>query len=143
MTDSRLILQPHFEVISDRTDELGALFYALIDERYPKLMDGFSPESTQRTQMLTQILAAVHDSMYVEDAEWVALQLRALGQAHVRWEVTTEMYPQVCQCLVDALAQMRDAGWSDELEQIWTAKLLEISELMHGRSPKPSDPSRP
>ncbi|HJN75984.1 MAG TPA: globin [Myxococcota bacterium] len=133
MTDSQPILMRHLENIADRTDELGVVFYGLLETRHPSLMDSFGPESTQRTQMLTQILAGVHDSMYVEDAEWVALQLRALGRAHVDWKVTPEMYDQVCGCLVDALSQLGDSGWSPELEEVWTAQLSKISVLMHGQ----------
>ncbi len=133
MTDPKPLLLPHFEIISNRTDELGGVFYKLLDQRHPELMSSFGSESKQRDQMLTQILAAVHDSMYVDDSKWVALQLEALGRAHVDWKVTTEMYTAVCACLVEALSTMSNSNWSDELERVWTAQLAWISKHMHGQ----------
>ncbi len=131
MSDHQHLLMPHFEHIAERTDELGVLFYGKLEERHPTLMDSFGSQSKQRTQMLTQILAAVHDSVFVDDADWLALQLRALGRAHVDWKVASGMYGQVCACLVDALSELPDSGWTGELEQLWSTQLRVISELMH------------
>ncbi len=130
MPEGEHILLTSFALVADHTDELEGRFYGLLDARHPKLMDSFGPGSQQRTQMLTQILAAVHDSVHVDEPGWMALQLGALGRAHTDWGVSSEMYAQVCDCLVQALSQMNDIGWSAELEQVWTAQLTQISEMM-------------
>jgi hemoglobin-like flavoprotein len=132
MTTNQTTLTAHFERIADRTEELDKSFYALLDERHPEVLNSVELGSTQRTQMLNQILAAVHDTLHVDDTEWVAAQLGALGRAHVRWNVKTNMYQHVCECLVDALAILPDSGWSEELKVLWTNKLMHISVMMHG-----------
>ena len=82
----------------------------------------------QHREMLQQALVSVLE--HLEDAPWLEQTLGAMGQKHVDYGVTAEMYDYVGASLLATLAEIAAKDWTPELEQAWTAAYGAIASLM-------------
>jgi len=123
------LLRSSFELVVDRNLHLVARFYEIFFARYPQVRPLFGRSSRGRQeQMLTSALVAVLD--HLEDPAWLESTLGALGEKHVAYGVTDEMYGWVGECLLAAIAEAAGPDWSPALEAAWTAAYGAISGAM-------------
>lgn len=82
--------------------------------------------------MLQEALVAVMD--HLDDASWLEQTLGALGQKHIEYGVTDEMYDWVGASLLAALAEAAGDEWNDELAAAWTEAYGAVAGLMKAKA---------
>jgi hemoglobin-like flavoprotein len=123
------LLRSSFELVTTRQPDLTHLFYDELFTRYPQSKSLFGKNSREKQEkMLTEALVAVLD--HLEDAPWLVNTLGGLGQKHVGYGVTAEMYNWVGESLLVTIAKVASNDWSKELEEAWTAAYGAIVSLM-------------
>lgn len=123
------LLRSSFELVASRAPDLTARFYDVFFARYPQVKPMFGRNSAGRQQeMLTQALVAVLD--HLEDAPWLATNLRALGAKHVAYGVRDEMYPWVGESLLLTLEKVAGEEWSPAIARAWSDAIGAIAGLM-------------
>jgi len=122
-------LRASFELVVTRAPDLTSRFYEVLFARYPQAQALFG-RNTRRAQadMLATALAAVLD--HLEDAPWLSRTLGALGEKHVGYGVTEEMYGWVGDALLATLAEVAGAEWTPALAKAWTDAYGAIASLM-------------
>jgi hemoglobin-like flavoprotein len=122
-------LRSSFQLVVERSPNVVHRFYEILFSRYPAVRPLFSRNSAAtQEKMLTDALVAVME--HLEDAPWLATQLRALGAKHVGYGVKAEMYPAVGECLVVALQEAAGEHWTPRIERAWLDAFGAISGLM-------------
>src|SRR5690242_19203337 len=97
------LLRSSFALVIDRSPDLVHRFYDILFTRYPQTRPLFGRNlRNAQERMLGEALVAVLDRL--EDADWFTRTLEALGEKHVAYGVTDEMYAWVGECLLTALA---------------------------------------
>lgn len=126
---TKALIERNLELVTHSAPDLIARFYATLFERNPQLAPLFGRRSAEAQQkMLLQAIGAVVD--HLEDSAWLNGTLRALGQKHVEYGVTDEMYPMVASALLDSLRDASGEGWDDATAQAWTGALTFVAETM-------------
>ena len=124
-----VLLRESFDVVATANPKFVTRFYEILFERYPQTQAMFPVANRPRqAEMLTGALVAVMD--HLEDAPWLTETLGALGEKHVDYGVTREMYDWVGACLLAALAETAGDKWSSELNAAWTEAYGAIVSLM-------------
>jgi hemoglobin-like flavoprotein len=124
------LLRKTFALVVERNPTLTTRFYEILFERYPQSRALFSPERQKKQeQMLTQALVAVLE--HLEDAPWLTQTLKALGDKHVEYGVTREMYDWVGASLLATLAETAGPDWTPAAAQAWTDAYGAITSLMN------------
>lgn len=123
------LLRESFWLVIERQPELTRAFYDTLFEKYPAARELFGRNSRHRQEaMLRDALVAVLD--HLEDAPWLERELGALGDKHVGYGVTPEMYGWVADALLTTLAQVAAERWNDALADAWTEAYEAIVALM-------------
>jgi hemoglobin-like flavoprotein len=123
------LLRQSFDLVIAREPELTRRFYEILFARYPPSKSLFSRNGARKQEeMLAGALVAVLD--HLEDAAWLETQLAALGQKHVEYGVTAEMYGWVGECLLATLAEVAAEAWTPRLAAEWTEAYGAIAALM-------------
>lgn len=122
------LLRSSFELVVERQPELTTRFYEILFERYPQVRPLFGRDTGHQAKMLTSALVAVIDNL--EDATWLTTTLKAMGQKHVEYGVTNEMYDWVGASLLATLAEVAGSDWTPRLEAAWAEAYGAISGLM-------------
>lgn len=128
MSINAALLHESIEIAVAREPVITKRFYEILFERYPEVEPLFGrnePELQQ--QMLQDTIVAALD--HIEDGEWLAENLGALGAKHVTYGVTDDMYPAVGECLIAALAELCGDRWTPEHEASWAAVYGVLAEL--------------
>ena len=123
------LLRSSFELVVERSPDVISRFYDILFTRYPQTrpLFGRNLRNTQE-KMLTEALVAVLDRL--EDAEWFTRTLEALGEKHVAYGVTDEMYGWVGECLLAALAEAAGPDWTPAMNESWSAAYGAIATTM-------------
>jgi hemoglobin-like flavoprotein len=122
-------LRTSFGLAIERQANLTHVFYERLFERHPQARALFTREPLDvQERMLGETLVAALD--HLEDAEWLQVQLAALGARHAGYGVTEEMYGWVAETLVDTLADAAGDGWRPEYAAAWREALGAIAGLM-------------
>lgn len=123
------LLRESFDLLATRESKITARFYEILFERYPQTRPMFSRKTPEKQQqMLAEALVAVLD--HLEDASWLEQNLQAMGATHATYEVTSEMYGWVGECLLATFAEVAGDDWSPELEEAWATAYGALSSLM-------------
>lgn len=123
------LLRNSFALIAERQPLITPRFYEILFERYPQARPLFSRHSFDRQQqMLQEALVAVLD--HLDDAPWLQTTLRALGQRHVGYGVTSEMYGWVGASLLATLAEIAGDDWTPRLQDAWAEAYGVIVSMM-------------
>ncbi len=123
------LLRSSFDLVVERQPQLTPRFYEILFSRYPQVQPLFGRNArAQQAEMLQQALVAVLD--HLEDATWLEETLMAMGQKHVDYGVTNEMYDYVGDSLLATIAEVAGDDWSDELAAAWTEAYGAIASLM-------------
>lgn len=134
------LLRSSFALIVDRDPELVAHFYEILFTRYPQVRPLFGRNSASAQQrMLTQALVAVLDRL--EDPAWFTTTLEALGEKHVTYGVTDEMYDWVGECLLTAMQSAAGDAWTLAMLDSWSAAYGAIAQTMQTGARKAQRPS--
>jgi hemoglobin-like flavoprotein len=123
MTDIQLIAD-NFALISEKTDNLAAVFYQRFFGKHPELEDLFTNNPAPQQQMLNETLTAVVD--HLEDAGWVKTNMEALGLRHQSYEISDEMYDWWIDVLIETLCELSGEAWNERLERVWRKQLETI-----------------
>ena len=127
------LLRQSFEVVATANPNFVSRFYEVLFERYPQTRALFPQNGMARqAEMLTGALVAVLD--HLEDAPWLQDTLGALGEKHVGYGVTREMYDWVGASLLATLAEVAGPAWTPELLAAWTEAYGAIVSLMLARA---------
>ena len=123
------LLRSSFALIVDRSPDLVHRFYDILFARYPQTRPLFGRNMRNvQERMLTEALVTVLDRL--QDAEWFAHTLQALGERHARYGVTDEMYGWVGECLLAALAESAGADWTPAMSASWSEAYGAIAATM-------------
>jgi len=123
------LLRTSFDLVLSKNPNLTARFYEILFERYPAARPLFGRSSQRRQEeMLAGALVAVVE--HLEDGEWLSSTLGALGQKHVGYGVTGEMYDWVGDSLLATLAETAGDDWTPALTAQWGEAYGVIVSLM-------------
>src|SRR5215207_8517422 len=122
-------LRESFALLVDREPALTERFYDLLFERHPQVAPMFKRRGRRAQEaMLRDALVAVIDRL--EDGEWLAGTLRAMGARHVTYGVTDEMYDWVGECLLATFASVAAEQWTPRYASAWSEAYAAIAGLM-------------
>lgn len=122
-------LRTSFELVLARQPDLTHVFYEELFVRHPEARALFSRNSIEvQERMLAETLVAAMD--HLEDGDWLATNLAALGARHAEYGVSPVMYGWVAEALLATLAKVGGGDWTDTLELAWTEALAAIASLM-------------
>jgi hemoglobin-like flavoprotein len=128
-----VLLRDSFNLVATTNPRITTRFYEILFERYPQTQALFPVANRARqAEMLTGALVAVMD--HLEDAPWLTDTLGALGEKHIGYGVTREMYDWVGACLLAALAETAGDKWTPALDAAWTEAYGAIVSLMVART---------
>jgi len=128
-----VLLRDSFNLVATVNPKITTRFYEILFERYPQTQAMFPVANRARqAEMLTGALVAVMD--HLEDAPWLTDTLGALGEKHLDYGVTREMYDWVGASLLAALAETAGNKWNPELNAAWTEAYGAIVSLMTART---------
>ena len=123
------LLRTSFELVVTRQPNLTHIFYNELFTRHPEAQGLFGSNSrAKQEKMLAEALTAVLDNL--EDTPWLTNTLAGLGQKHVGYGVTAEMYNWVGESLLVTIARVAGNDWNQELEEAWTNSYGAIVSLM-------------
>ena len=129
MSPTAQILHDSLHAIVAQHPQITPRFYEILWSRYPQVRPLFhrSPPEVQAKMLQDTIVAAVD---HVDDAAWLASNLRHMGRQHVEYGVTAEMYGWVGECLLATLAELAGPAWTPEVAATWAATYGAIAGLM-------------
>ncbi len=123
------LLRSTFQTILEREPTITPRFYEILFTRYPQVRPMFGGNSSRAQQeMLQSALVSVIDNL--ENSEWLASTLAAIGAKHVGYGVTVEMFAWVGDALLTTLSEILDKEWNPEVAQEWADAYGVIQGLM-------------
>jgi hemoglobin-like flavoprotein len=123
------LLRSSFETIIERQPRITPRFYEILFTRYPQSKQLFGRNSARaQEEMLQQSLVAVIERL--EDAAWLESTLAALGEKHLAYGVTEEMFDWVGDALLSTLSEVLQQQWTSEVAQAWQEAYGAIAGLM-------------
>lgn len=128
-TEQQLLLEESYELALLRDADFPRLFYDILFRNHPSTRPLFKSNSlnAQRTMLSKAILASID---HLEDAAWLEEQLVPLGQGHIAYGVTDEMYDWVGASLIAAIAEVCDTDWTQAHATAWQEAYQRISQVM-------------
>ncbi|NUS56129.1 MAG: flavohemoprotein [Streptomycetaceae bacterium] len=128
-TDAELI-RKNLEVVAPRAGDLTSHFYALLFLREPALRDLFPPAmDTQRDRLVQALVRIVGDQ---ENAGELSGYNGRLGRDHRKYDVLTEHYALVGECLIAALARYSGDAWNRATADAWGRAYTNAARIMSG-----------
>lgn len=112
------LLTASFHLVAERAPDITHRFYGHLFSKYPQAQKMFFRKPMENQEkMLAEALGAV--VAHLEDAPWLVATLGQMGDKHVEYGVTSEMYAWVGDALMTTLREIAGADWTDALEQAW------------------------
>ncbi len=114
-------------------------FYRVLFKRHPEARPLFHRRSLEdQASLLFDVLSRCIANI----DDWGALGrvLVPLGEKHVQYGVTPEMYDWVGEALIDTLAHISGVIWTQELERAWREAYATIVNVMLAGSDNPRAP---
>jgi hemoglobin-like flavoprotein len=131
VNESAKLLRTTLEITLARDDSFPKRFYDRLFMSHPEVIPLFHRNSPgAQRKMFAQKLTMIVD--HVEDAAWLARELHAVAESHVRYGVRPEMYAWVGEALIETLREACGEEWSDEAERAWRAAYDRISRTILG-----------
>ena len=121
-------LESSFDLIAPHGDELMDEFYSRLFEAAPAVRPLFPDDMKRVKTMLLGALVLVRQSL--RDLDNLVPKLHALGARHVAYGAKAEHYPVVGSALIDAMAAVAGAAWTEEIEQAWLAAYTVVAGAM-------------
>jgi hemoglobin-like flavoprotein len=123
------LLRASFALAVSRRPDFTDRFYETLFQRYPSLRSLFVRTTpAAQARMLEHALSAVLE--HIEDPWWLTGALVRLGERHVSYGVTDEMYDQVGDALLATFAEALDGAWTPEIAAQWTLAYQTVAGMM-------------
>jgi hemoglobin-like flavoprotein len=104
-------------------------FYELLFERHPRARALFHRQELEAQQkLLFEALSWTIE--HIDDPAALERVLGPLGSQHVAYGVTPDMYAWVGEALVDTIAHVSGAAWTEELAAAWRAAYSRLVDAM-------------
>jgi len=128
--ESRALRRLHRNLLAvvARGDAFTEAFYARLFRRRPELRPLFAHGLEEAGCRLRAKLALLTSP--VADAAEVACEIARLGRLHAALGLREADYALAAACLVESLAEVSGASWSEELEREWTLALRALCSSM-------------
>lgn len=124
------LIRANLNLVAPRATDLTAHFYALLFLREPALRDLFPPAmDAQRDRLVQALIRIVGD---LENADALSGYLGRLGRDHRKFDVVTEHYALVGECLIAALARYSGDAWDQATADAWGRAYTAAASLMIG-----------
>lgn len=128
MADTATLLRESVAIAAANEPVITKRFYAIFHTRYPQVVPLFSKNAPEKQQeMLQGAILAVLD--HLDNPQWLADTLGAIGAKHLEYGVTDDMYPWVGECLIAALAELCGDQWTKDHEAAWVGAYGLLTEL--------------
>lgn len=121
-------LEESFAALAPRGEELVERFYHRLFETHPDVRTLFPEDMTQQRGKLLSTLVLVVNS--IRNLDGLVPVLHNLGARHLELGTLPEHYGAVRDGLVDTMAEMAGALWSDTLDQDWRTTIDLLSSIM-------------
>jgi len=123
------LLTESFHLVAERAPDITHRFYGHLFGKYPQARAMFHRKpQAQQEKMLAEALGAV--IAHLEDAAWLVATLTAMGDKHIEYGVTSEMYGWVGDALMTTLREIAGADWTDAHERAWGEAYGAITSIM-------------
>ena len=124
------LLREHLVEVSAHEGELTVQVYESLFAKRPdaeELFGAYSRPNQQR--MMSETLGAVLNMLDREP--WLDEYVHAMGSRHqFSYETPTDMYAPYAEAVLETLAKVSGADWTEELAATWRAALDRINEMM-------------
>jgi hemoglobin-like flavoprotein len=110
------------------SEELSRAFYARLFAKHPEVRANFKSDIQSQQDKLVDTLATLLDTLDRTD-EAVGI-LKSLGQRHVGYGATPELYAYVEVAFLELVAQYASPEDRPELEALWSKLMKFVSETM-------------
>lgn len=123
------LLRESFDMVRPHADEVAQDFYATLFATYPQVRPLFvnADPAEQRRKLMASVAAVVAAADAPEALEPV---LQQMGERHVGYGVTEQMYGPVTHTMMGALSRAAGDAWTPELADTWLAALEMVSARM-------------
>jgi nitric oxide dioxygenase len=122
------MIENSWDYIILNVEEAGELFYKKLFEIRPELRPLFKGDLKSQSRKLTAMITfLVHKLNNISE---VKVDIVALGQRHVKYEVKPEYYQTVAVALLWTLEQGLGSQWTDEMKEAWTELYTTLSGMM-------------
>jgi hemoglobin-like flavoprotein len=129
-TDAEL-LRETLEITLAADDSFPKRFYDRLFARHPSVIPMFHRNSPgAQRKMFAQKLTMIVD--HVEDAAWLARELKSVAESHAQYGVRPEMYAWIGEALIETLGDACGSAWSPECERAWRDAYAKIVESVFG-----------
>jgi hemoglobin-like flavoprotein len=122
------LVQNSWKFVTVNISEAGMIFYERLFIIDPSLRVLFKGDIEQQSRSLvTMISYAVNKLDAIGD---IVPEIEALGQRHVKYNVTPEHYTTVANALLWTLEKALSDQWTEEMKNAWIAVYTLLSETM-------------
>lgn len=122
------LVQNSWKYVTVNISDAGLIFYDRLFAIDPSLRALFKGDIKQQSnRLITMISYAVNKLDTIGD---IVPEIEALGQRHVKYNVTPEHYNTVATALLWTLEKALSDQWTEETENAWIAVYTLLSETM-------------
>jgi hemoglobin-like flavoprotein len=119
--------------IDAHAEDVIRRFYELLFAEAPELRALFVRSTPNgQAQKFKETLYLIAD--HLEDEPWLDATLKRLGERHIDYGVTAEMYDPVARALVATLADALGAEWTEDVELAWVRAYAFVRDRMLKRA---------
>ena len=126
--DTIFLVQKSFERLSERSQEFGQRFYAILFEANPELRPAFKSDLSVQTKMLVSMLSSLVKGL--NRMPEIVGGLRELGKRHIEYKTAATDYDKVARALLRTLEEFLGEEFTPEIRQAWVAVYGEIAATM-------------
>lgn len=126
--DTIFLVQKSFERLSERSQEFGQRFYAILFEANPELRPAFKSDLSVQTKMLVSMLSSLVKGL--NRMPEIVGGLRELGKRHIEYKTAPTDYDKVARALLRTLEEFLGEEFTPEIRQAWVAVYGEIAATM-------------
>ena len=122
-------LRSSLEVLAENESTFLDAVYDVFFQRRPdthKLFGRFSQAA--KRQMVRETLMYAIDQ--AEGENWVGLNVTALGYKHHEYGVTSDMYVDFLESVVETLVKFSGSAWDPDIEALWREAIDVLNEIM-------------
>ena len=128
------IVQATVPVLRQHGEEITKVFYQLLFEAHPSLMNTFNPanqrDGAQARSLAASILAY---AAHIDHLEKLSGMVDMIAHKHVSLQVQPEHYPIVGQHLLEAIKVVLGDAATPEIIDAWAAAYGQLAQVMIGR----------
>ncbi len=118
MIPNRVLLRESLAIVVACESSVLGIFYKLLFERHPEARQLFHRKALEvQERLLLEVLSWSIE--HLDDSVALERTLGPLGARHVGYSVTPEMYGWVGDALIDTIAHVSGAVWTNELAENW------------------------